>query len=329
MLLDLFSKKYDFYYIKLVSMSQLRFYALKQAVKRKPIKVEIPDKLSKLYNQNVFTDQMMQKFLSKDSYEHILQAKEKGKKISREIADQVSSAMKEWALSKGATHYTHWFQPLTGSTAEKHDSFFELDKNGDTIEQFNGSMLVQQEPDASSFPNGGIRNTFEARGYTAWDPTSNAFIIGKTLCIPSVFISYTGETLDYKTPLLRSIKAIDKAATEFAKYLNKDINKDYTTLRWEQEYFLVDIALYNSRPDLQLTGRTLLGHSAAKEQQLSDHYFGSISIRVLRFMQELEVESLKLGIPVKTRHNEAAPNQFECARSEERRVGKDSLSWSW
>lgn len=310
---DLFSKKHDFYYIKLVSMSQLRFYALKQAVKRKPIKVEIPDKLSKLYNQNVFTDQMMQKFLSKDSYEHILQAKEKGKKISREIADQVSSAMKEWALSKGATHYTHWFQPLTGSTAEKHDSFFELDKNGDTIEQFNGSMLVQQEPDASSFPNGGIRNTFEARGYTAWDPTSNAFIIGKTLCIPSVFISYTGETLDYKTPLLRSIQAIDEAATEVAKYFNKDINKVYATLGWEQEYFLVDIALYNSRPDLQLTGRTLLGHSAAKEQQLSDHYFGSISIRVLRFMQELEVESLKLGIPVKTRHNEAAPNQFECA----------------
>lgn len=310
---DLFSKKHDFYYIKLVSMSQLRFYALKQAVKRKPIKVEIPDKLSKLYNQNVFTDQMMQKFLTKDSYEHILQAKEKGKKISREIADQVSSAMKEWALSKGATHYTHWFQPLTGSTAEKHDSFFELDKNGDTIEQFNGSMLVQQEPDASSFPNGGIRNTFEARGYTAWDPTSNAFIIGKTLCIPSVFISYTGETLDYKTPLLRSIQAIDEAATEVAKYFNKDINKVYATLGWEQEYFLVDIALYNSRPDLQLTGRTLLGHSAAKEQQLSDHYFGSISIRVLRFMQELEVESLKLGIPVKTRHNEAAPNQFECA----------------
>lgn len=294
-------------------MSQLRFYALKQAVKRKPIKVEIPDKLSKLYNQNVFTDQMMQKFLSKDSYEHILQAKEKGKKISREIADQISSAMKEWAISKGATHYTHWFQPLTGSTAEKHDSFFELDKNGDTIEQFNGSMLVQQEPDASSFPNGGIRNTFEARGYTAWDPTSNAFIIGKTLCIPSVFISYTGETLDYKTPLLRSIQAIDEAATEVAKYFNKDINKVYATLGWEQEYFLVDIALYNSRPDLQLTGRTLLGHSAAKEQQLSDHYFGSISIRVLRFMQELEVESLKLGIPVKTRHNEAAPNQFECA----------------
>lgn len=294
-------------------MSQLRFYALKQAVKRKPIKVEIPDKLSKLYNQNVFTDEMMQKFLSKDSYEHILQAKEKGKKISREIADQVSSAMKEWALSKGATHYTHWFQPLTGSTAEKHDSFFELDKNGGAIEQFNGSMLVQQEPDASSFPNGGIRNTFEARGYTAWDPTSNAFIIGKTLCIPSVFISYTGETLDYKTPLLRSIQAIDEAATEVAKYFNKDINKVYATLGWEQEYFLVDIALYNSRPDLQMTGRTLLGHSAAKEQQLSDHYFGSISIRVLRFMQELEVESLKLGIPVKTRHNEAAPNQFECA----------------
>lgn len=294
-------------------MSKLRFYALKEAIKRKPIKVDIPDKLSKLYNQNVFTDNIMQKYLSKDAYEHILQAKEKGTKISRETADQVSSAMKDWALSKGATHYTHWFQPLTGSTAEKHDAFFDIESNGNAIEQFSGSMLVQQEPDASSFPNGGIRNTFEARGYTAWDPTSSAFIIGKTLCVPSVFIAYTGETLDYKTPLLRSIQSIDEAATEVANYFNKNITKVYSTLGWEQEYFLVDIALFNSRPDLQMTGRTLLGHSAAKEQQLSDHYFGSISIRVLRFMQELEVESLKLGIPVKTRHNEAAPNQFECA----------------
>lgn len=294
-------------------MSKLRFHALKEAVKREPIEVEIPNRLSKLYNQNVFSDETMQEYLTKSAYQYIVAAKEKGEKIPREIADQISSAMKEWALSKGATHYTHWFQPLTGTTAEKHDAFFNTTENGNAIEQFNGSMLVQQEPDASSFPSGGIRNTFEARGYSAWDPTSSAFIIDTTLCIPSVFISYTGETLDYKTPLLRALQAVDEAATEVARYFDRNVNKVYSTLGWEQEYFLVDAALYNARPDLQLTGRTLLGHSAAKGQQLGDHYFGSISLRVIRFMQELEIESLKLGIPVKTRHNETAPNQFECA----------------
>ncbi|HUH34687.1 MAG TPA: glutamine synthetase III [Moheibacter sp.] len=294
-------------------MSKLRFHALKEAIKREPIAVEIPSRLSKLYNQNVFSDETMQEYLTKSAYKYIVAAKEKGEKIPREIADQVSSAMKEWALSKGATHYTHWFQPLTGTTAEKHDAFFNTTENGNAIEQFNGSMLVQQEPDASSFPSGGIRNTFEARGYSAWDPTSSAFIIDTTLCIPSVFISYTGETLDYKTPLLRALQAVDEAATDVARYFDRNVNKVYSTLGWEQEYFLVDAALFNARPDLQLTGRTLLGHSAAKGQQLGDHYFGSISLRVIRFMQELEVESLKLGIPVKTRHNETAPNQFECA----------------
>lgn len=294
-------------------MSNLRFYALKEAFKREPIEVTIPDRLSRLYNQNVFSDEIMQEYLTKSAYQYIISAKEKGKKIPREIADQVSAAMKEWALSKGATHYTHWFQPLTGSTAEKHDAFFETTESGGAIEQFNGSMLVQQEPDASSFPSGGIRNTFEARGYSAWDPTSSAFIIDTTLCIPSVFISYTGETLDYKTPLLRALQAIDEAATDVVRYFDRNVNKVYSTLGWEQEYFLVDTALFNTRPDLQLTGRTLLGHSAAKGQQLGDHYFGSISLRVIRFMQELEIEALKLGIPVKTRHNETAPNQFECA----------------
>jgi|26BtaG_2_1085354.scaffolds.fasta_scaffold00031_41 glutamine synthetase len=295
-------------------MSKLRFYALKQAFKRVPIDVEIPDRLSKLYNQNVFSDKTMQEYLTASAYKHIIAAKEKGDKIPREIADQVAASMKEWALSKGATHYTHWFQPLTGTTAEKHDAFFNTLSDGDgAIEQFNGSMLVQQEPDASSFPSGGIRNTFEARGYSAWDPTSSAFIIDTTLCIPSVFISYTGETLDYKTPLLRALQAVDEAATDVARYFDRNVNKVITTLGSEQEYFLVDAALFNSRPDLQLTGRTLLGHTAAKGQQLGDHYFGSISLRVIRFMQELEVESLKLGIPLKTRHNETAPNQFECA----------------
>lgn len=294
-------------------MSKLRFHALKQALKRKPIDVEIPNRLSKLYNQNVFSDETMREYLTNSAYKHIVAAKDKGEKIPREIADQVAAAMKEWALSHGATHYTHWFQPLTGTTAEKHDAFFNTLKDGGAIEQFNGSLLVQQEPDASSFPSGGIRNTFEARGYSAWDPTSSAFVIDTTLCIPSVFISYTGETLDYKAPLLRALQSIDDAATDVARYFDRNVNKVITTLGSEQEYFLVDAALFNSRPDLQLTGRTLLGHTAAKGQQLGDHYFGSISLRVIRFMQELEVESLKLGIPLKTRHNETAPNQFECA----------------
>src|SRR5690606_20243285 len=245
-------------------MSKLRFNALKEVFKREPVEVVIPERLSRLFNLNVFSVDTMQEYLTQSAFKYIVAAKDKGEKIPREVADQIAAAMKEWALSKGATHYTHWFQPLTGSTAEKHDAFFNTVGNGKAIEQFNGSMLVQQEPDASSFPNGGIRNTFEARGYTAWDPTSDAFVIDTTLCIPSVFISYTGETLDYKTPLLRALQAVDEAATEVARYFDRNVNKVHSTLGWEQEYFLVDSGLFNTRPDLQLTGRTLLGHSPAK-----------------------------------------------------------------
>lgn len=294
-------------------MSHLRFNALKEVLKRNPIPVEVPEKLSVLFNQNVFSEDVMREYMTKGAFGYIMAAREKGEKIPREAADQIAAAMKDWALSKGATHYTHWFQPLTGTTAEKHDAFFTPIDGGKAIEQFSGSMLVQQEPDASSFPNGGIRNTFEARGYTAWDPTSYAFVIGTTLCIPSVFISYTGETLDYKTPLLRALQLVDEAATDVARYFDRNVNKVQSTLGWEQEYFLVDSALFNTRPDLQFTGRTLVGHSPAKGQQLDDHYFGSIPLRALMYMQDLEMECMKLGIPIKTRHNEVAPNQFECA----------------
>lgn len=294
-------------------MSNLRFNALAEVLRRNPVPVNVPERLSILFNQNVFSEDTMREYMTKVAFNHIMAARNKGEKIPREIADQISSAMKDWAISKGATHYTHWFQPLTGSTAEKHDAFFTPIDGGKALEEFSGSMLVQQEPDASSFPNGGIRNTFEARGYTAWDPTSYAFVIGTTLCIPSVFISYTGETLDYKTPLLRALQAVDEAATEVARYFDRNVNKVQSTLGWEQEYFLVDSALFNTRPDLQLTGRTVIGHSPAKGQQLDDHYFGSIPPRIMAYMQELEIECMKLGIPVKTRHNEVAPNQFECA----------------
>ncbi len=295
-------------------MSKFRFKAVSELYNRVPVNIEVPKKLSELYCENVFSLNTMREFLTKEAYQSIVNAIEKGTKISRESADQVAVAMKEWALSKGVTHYTHWFQPLTGATAEKHDSFFNPIGEGRAIERFNGGMLIQQEPDASSFPNGGIRNTFEARGYTAWDPTSPAFVIGTTLCIPSVFISYTGETLDYKTPLLRALQAVDEAATEVIHdFFDKNVTKVHSTLGWEQEYFLVDTSLYYTRPDLVLTGRTLIGHSSAKGQQLEDHYFGSIPTRVLNFMKELEVESMKLGIPVTTRHNEVAPNQFELA----------------
>lgn len=294
-------------------MSHLRFNALKEVLKRNPVPVEVPEKLSVLFNQNVFSEDAMREYMTKTAFGYIMAAREKGEKIPREAADQIAAAMKDWALTKGATHYTHWFQPLTGTTAEKHDAFFTPVEGGKAIEQFSGSMLVQQEPDASSFPNGGIRNTFEARGYTAWDPTSYAFVIGTTLCIPSVFISYTGETLDYKTPLLRALQLIDEAATDVARYFDRNVNKVQSTLGWEQEYFLVDSALFNTRPDLQFTGRTLVGHSPAKGQQLDDHYFGSIPLRALMYMQDLEIECMKLGIPIKTRHNEVAPNQFECA----------------
>ena len=294
-------------------MSTLRFRAVNETLNRKPIPVEEPARRSAIFGKNVFNELAMRQFLSKDSYNSVIDATENGSKINRNIADQISTGMKEWAITKGATHYTHWFQPLTGSTAEKHDAFFETTEDGQAIEKFGGGQLVQQEPDASSFPNGGIRNTFEARGYTAWDPTSPAFIYGTTLCIPTVFVSYTGEALDNKTPLLRSLQVLDSAATKVAKYFDKNVTKTIATLGWEQEYFLIDKAMASSRPDITLTGRTLLGHEVAKGQQLDDHYFGSIPTRALDFMRDLETECMLLGIPVKTRHNEVAPNQFELA----------------
>lgn len=271
------------------------------------------NKLSTVFGENVFGIDTMRVYLADDAFESVKSAIEKSTRIERKMADNIAASMKNWALEKGATHYTHWFQPLTGSTAEKHDAFFEPLADGGAIERFDGAQLVQQEPDASSFPHGGIRNTFEARGYTAWDPSSPAFVIDKTLCIPTIFVAYTGEALDYKTPLLKALSALDKAAVEVCKYFDKEVTKVNATLGWEQEYFLVDEALFNARPDLVMTGRTLFGHSSAKGQQLEDHYFGSIPERAFAFMQELELESLKLGIPVKTRHNEVAPNQFECA----------------
>lgn len=295
-------------------MSTFRFQALKEASNRKPVAVEELDKKSLIFGSNVFNDKAMRQFLTGEAYQAVKSAVQHGTKIDRRLADYIAMGMKEWALSKGVTHYTHWFQPLTGTTAEKHDAFFETSFDGsDPVEKFGGSQLVQQEPDASSFPNGGIRNTFEARGYTAWDPTSPAFIFGTTLCIPTVFISYTGEALDYKTPLLRALHAIDQAATDVARYFDKNVKKVTPTLGWEQEYFLVDSALAASRPDILATGRTLLGHTSAKGQQLEDHYFGSIPTRVLNYMRDLENECMLLGIPVKTRHNEVAPNQFELA----------------
>jgi glutamine synthetase len=295
-------------------MSTIRFQALQTTSGRKPVKVEELDKKSAIFGSNVFNDKAMRQFLTPEAYKAVQSAVQHGTKIDRKLADYIAMGMKEWALSKGVTHYTHWFQPLTGTTAEKHDAFFETSFDGsDPVEKFGGSQLVQQEPDASSFPNGGIRNTFEARGYTAWDPTSPAFIYGTTLCIPTVFVSYTGEALDNKTPLLRALSAIDEAATDVAKYFDKNVKKVTPTLGWEQEYFLVDSALAASRPDLMLTGRTLLGHTSAKGQQLEDHYFGSIPTRVLNYMRDLENECMLLGIPVKTRHNEVAPNQFELA----------------
>jgi len=295
-------------------MSTLRFQALKDASGRKPVKFEEADKKSVLFGSNVFNDKAMKQYLTSDAYKGVKDAVQHGTKIDRKLADYIAMGMKEWALAKGVTHYTHWFQPLTGTTAEKHDAFFETSYDGsDPVEKFGGGQLVQQEPDASSFPNGGIRNTFEARGYTAWDPTSPAFIFGTTLCIPTVFISYTGEALDYKTPLLRALNAVDEAATDVCKYFDKNVKKVTATLGWEQEYFLVDASLANSRPDIVMTGRTLLGHTSAKGQQLDDHYFGSIPSRALNYMRELEEECMLLGIPVKTRHNEVAPNQFELA----------------
>ena len=292
----------------------LRFKMVEAALNHRAIEVEAPSaRPSDYFGSKVFGRAMMRKYLDKPTYEALLSTMDNGTPLSLELADSVAAGMRQWALDNGADHYTHWFQPLTGGTAEKHDSFSDPDGKGLVIESFSGKVLAQQEPDASSFPNGGIRNTFEARGYSAWDPTSPAFIVDTTLCIPTVFIAYTGEALDYKVPLLRSISAVDKAATEVCRYFDKNVNRVYTYLGWEQEYFLVDESLWAARPDLVLTGRTLMGHEAAKNQQLEDHYFGAIPARVINFMKELEYESLKLGIPVKTRHNEAAPGQFELA----------------
>jgi glutamine synthetase len=294
-------------------MATVRFNALQETLNRSAIKVEENEKRSVLFGKNVFNKHAMQQYLTRSAYESVMNAIEKGTKIDRKIADQVAVSMKDWAISKGATHYTHWFQPLTGATAEKHDAFFESINGSLAMEKFDGEQLVQQEPDASSFPNGGIRNTFEARGYTAWDPTSPAFVYETTLCIPTIFVAYTGEALDNKTPLLRALQALDTHATAVCKYFDKNASKVSATLGWEQEFFLIDDALALSRPDLQLTGRTLLGHTSAKGQQLDDHYFGSIPARAMSFMQDLEQECMLLGIPVKTRHNEVAPNQFELA----------------
>lgn len=295
-------------------MSKMRFFALQELANRRPVQVEYPkEKLSDYYGAHVFDRKKMLEFLPREAYKAVVNAIENGIPLNREMADMIANGMKSWAKTFDVTHYTHWFQPLTDGTAEKHDGFIEFGEDGDIIEHFSGKLLIQQEPDASSFPNGGIRNTFEARGYTAWDVSSPAFIVDKTLCIPTIFISYTGEALDYKTPLLKALAAVDKAATDVCKLFIPDVKRVYANLGWEQEYFLVDTVLYNARPDLCITGRTLMGHSSPKDQQLDDHYFGSIPSRVTNFMKELEIECHKLGIPVKTRHNEAAPNQFELA----------------
>lgn len=301
-------------------MSHLRQIALEQVIKNddeKKIGHYAGKRITAIFNSNVFTERIMREYLSDEAYKSLVNSRKNGTRVERRVADQVASGMKAWAEERGVTHYTHWFQPLTGTTAEKHDSFFTIKSDGTAIELFDGDTLIQQEPDASSFPNGGIRATFEARGYTAWDPSSPAFIMesgyGKTLCIPTIFIAYNGESLDYKAPLLKSVAALDKAAVDVCHYFDKNVQKVNITLGWEQEYFLVDEAIANARPDLMMCGRTLVGHAPAKGQQLEDHYFGSIPDRVFAFMQDYEQEAYKLGIPLRTRHNEVAPSQFECA----------------
>ncbi len=300
-------------------MAKVRFKAVQEAYSRENIDVKLPaDKITDYFSSNVFTTETMKKYLSKDAFKKVAAAVKTAGKIDREVADQVAAAMKAWAISKGATHFTHWFQPLTGATAEKHDTFFVPTSNNEGIEQFDGDMLVQQEPDASSFPHGGLRTTFEARGYTAWDPSSPAFIMeigthGRTLCIPTIFVSYTGEALDYKAPLLKSQHLLEAAAVPVCRYFDRQVSSVFPTLGWEQEYFVVDEALYYARPDLVQTGRTLLGRTPAKGQQLSDHYFGTIPERVYAYMLDFETEAHKLGIPLRTRHNEVAPSQYECA----------------
>ena len=295
-------------------MANLRFEAVAEAFKKRPINVEIPtERPSEYFAKYVFNRQKMYQYLPADIYETLVDVIDNGARLDRSIADAVAGGMKDWAIKNGVTHYTHWFQPLTEGTAEKHDAFIEHDGKGGMIEEFSGKLLVQQEPDASSFPSGGIRNTFEARGYSAWDPTSPVFIMDDTLCIPTIFISYTGEALDYKAPLLRSLHAVNVAGTEVCHYFNEDVKKVSANLGWEQEYFLVDENLYSARPDLMLTGRTLMGHDSAKNQQMDDHYFGTIPDRVQAFMKDLEIQALELGVPCKTRHNEVAPGQFELA----------------
>lgn len=295
-------------------MSKLRFRVVETAFKKKAVEVPTPaERPSEYFAKYVFNRDKMFKYLSSKVYNKLVDVIDNGSTLDRSIAGEVAEGMKKWAMEMGVTHYTHWFHPLTEGTAEKHDAFIEHDGKGGVLEEFSGKLLAQQEPDASSFPNGGIRNTFEARGYTAWDPSSPAFIVDDTLCIPTIFISYTGESLDYKAPLLKALRAVDKAAVEVCRYFDPKVKKVYSYLGWEQEYFLVDEGLYAARPDLLLTGRTLMGHDSAKNQQLEDHYFGAIPTRVASFMKDLEIEALKLGIPVKTRHNEVAPNQFELA----------------
>ena len=295
-------------------MSKLRFRVVEKAFQTKPLEVTAPsERPSEYFAKYVFNREKMFKYLPTPVYSKLVDAMDNGVALDRDIADKVAEGMKRWAMELGATHYTHWFQPLTEGTAEKHDAFVEHDGKGGMMEEFSGKLLVQQEPDASSFPNGGIRNTFEARGYSAWDPSSPVFVVDDTLCIPTVFIAYTGESLDYKTPLLKALRAVNKTAVDVCHYFNLDVKKVVAYLGWEQEYFLVDEGLYAARPDLLLTGRTLMGHEASKNQQLEDHYFGAIPTRVAAFMKDLEIQALELGIPVKTRHNEVAPNQFELA----------------
>jgi glutamine synthetase len=298
-------------------MSSLRFKAIDNLTTTAENQLPGSTKITAIFGENVFTLKTAREFLSDEAYKSLLASIKGGKKIDRVVANQIASGMRQWAEGKGVTHFTHWFQPLTGTTAEKHDSFFTIKSDGTAIEEFDGAALIQQEPDASSFPSGGLRATFEARGYTAWDPSSPAFVMeigaGKTLCIPTIFVSYTGESLDYKAPLLKALAALDKAAVEVCHYFDKNVNKVTATLGWEQEYFVIDEGLFNARPDLVLSGRTVFGHSPAKGQQLEDHYFGSIPERIYAFMRDYEQEAYKLGIPLRTRHNEVAPAQFECA----------------
>lgn len=295
-------------------MSTLRFRVVEKAFQAKPMEVPAPDKRpGEYFGKYVFNREKMFKYLPSTVFARLIDAMDNGAALDRQIADAVAEGMKRWASELGATHYTHWFQPLTEGTAEKHDAFVEHDGKGGMMEEFSGKLLVQQEPDASSFPNGGIRNTFEARGYSAWDPSSPVFVVDDTLCIPTIFIAYTGESLDYKAPLLKALRAVNKAAVDVCHYFDPSVKKVMAYLGWEQEYFLVDEGLYAARPDLLLTGRTLMGHEASKNQQLEDHYFGAIPTRVAAFMKDLEIQALELGIPVKTRHNEVAPNQFELA----------------